>query len=88
MSKGNARRSRQRRCRSCSRCTTRRWLTHRTADAADLVQETYLRAYRTFENFTPGSNCKAWLLTILYSILINHYRQARRRPQMESLDDM
>jgi RNA polymerase sigma-70 factor (ECF subfamily) len=63
-------------------------LTHRTEDAADLVQETYLRAYRTFENFTPGSNCKAWLFTILYSIFINQYRQAKRRPPMESLDDL
>jgi RNA polymerase sigma-70 factor, ECF subfamily len=63
-------------------------LTHRTEDAADLVQETYLRAYRTFENFTPGTNCKAWLLTILYSIFINQYRQAKRRPPMESLDDL
>jgi RNA polymerase sigma-70 factor, ECF subfamily len=63
-------------------------LTHRTEDAADLVQETYLRAYRTFENFTPGTNCKAWLLTILYSIFINQYRQAKRRPAMESLDDL
>ena len=63
-------------------------LTHRTEDAADLVQETYLRAYRTFENFTPGTNCKAWLLTILYSIFINQYHQAKRRPPMESLDDL
>jgi RNA polymerase sigma-70 factor (ECF subfamily) len=62
-------------------------LTHRTEDAADLVQETYLRAYRTFENFTPGSNCKAWLFTILYSIFINQYRQAKRRPPMETLEE-
>ena len=63
-------------------------LTHRTEDAADLVQETYLRAYRTFENFAPGSNCRAWLFTILYSIFINQYKQAKRRPAMESLDEM
>src|SRR5262245_9740278 len=62
-------------------------LTLRTEDAADLVQETYLRAYRTFENFTPGSNCKAWLLTILYSIFINQYRQATRRPPVDSLEE-
>jgi RNA polymerase sigma-70 factor, ECF subfamily len=62
-------------------------LTRRPDDAADLVQETYLRAYRTFENFTPGSNCKAWLLTILYSIFINQYRQTKRRPSMEPLEE-
>jgi RNA polymerase sigma-70 factor, ECF subfamily len=67
---------------------TARRLTHRTEDAADLVQETYLRAYRTFENFTPGTNCKAWLLTILYSIFINQYRQAKRRPPLESLEEL
>jgi RNA polymerase sigma-70 factor (ECF subfamily) len=61
-------------------------MTRNPADAEDLVQETYLRAYRTFENFTPRTNCKAWLLTILYSIFINQYRQAKRRPAMESLE--
>jgi RNA polymerase sigma-70 factor, ECF subfamily len=57
-------------------------------DAADLVQETFLRAYRTFENFVPGTNCKAWLLTILYSIFVNQYRQTKRRPRIESLDEL
>jgi RNA polymerase sigma-70 factor (ECF subfamily) len=61
-------------------------LTREPPDAADLVQETFLRAYRTFENFTPGSNCKAWLFTILYSIFTNQYHQAKRRPRMESLE--
>src|SRR3989442_6146500 len=55
-------------------------------DAADLTQETFLRAYRTFENFTPGTNCKAWLFTILYSIFVNQYRQAKQRPRVESLE--
>src|SRR6059036_1568175 len=45
-------------------------LTGASADASDLVQETFLRAYRTFENFSLGTNCKAWLLTILYSVHI------------------
>jgi RNA polymerase sigma-70 factor, ECF subfamily len=48
------------------------------ADAGDLVQETYLRAYRTFESFVPGTNCKAWLLTILYSVFVNHWKRERR----------
>lgn len=63
-------------------------LTRDPQDAADLVQETFLRAYRTFENFVPGTNCKAWLLTILYSIFVNQYRQTKRRPRMESLDEL
>jgi RNA polymerase sigma-70 factor (ECF subfamily) len=67
---------------------TARRLAHRPEDAADLVQETYLRAYRTFDNFTPRTNCKAWLFTILYSIFINQYHQAKRRPTMESLDEL
>ena len=61
-------------------------LTHEPQDAADLVQETYLRAYRTFAHFQPGTNCKAWLFTILYSIFANQYRQAMRRPRMESVE--
>jgi RNA polymerase sigma-70 factor, ECF subfamily len=63
-------------------------LTQDPEDAADLVQETFLRAYRTFANFTPGTNCKAWLLKILYSIFANQYRQAKRRPRMESVEDL
>jgi RNA polymerase sigma-70 factor (ECF subfamily) len=63
-------------------------LTREPPDAADLVQETFLRAYRTFENFTPGSNCKAWLFSILYSIFTNQYHQARRRPRIESLEEL
>lgn len=52
-------------------------LTGASADASDLVQETFLRAYRTFENFALGTNCKAWLLTILYSVHINQRKRAQ-----------
>ena len=45
-------------------------------DAQDLVQETMLRALRFFDQFTPGTNCRAWLLTILYNVFRNRYRQA------------
>ena len=48
------------------------------ADAGDLVQDTYLRAYRTFESFVPGTNCRAWLLTILYSVFVNQWKRERR----------
>ncbi|MGH7629030.1 MAG: sigma-70 family RNA polymerase sigma factor [Gemmatimonadales bacterium] len=53
-------------------------LTADAQDAADLLQETYLRAYRTFDNFRPGTNCKAWLFTILHSVVINWRLKARR----------
>jgi RNA polymerase sigma-70 factor, ECF subfamily len=63
-------------------------LTHGSDDAADLVQETYLRAFRTFENFTPGTNCRGWLLTIMYSVFINQYHKARRRPPSVPVDEL
>jgi RNA polymerase sigma-70 factor (ECF subfamily) len=53
-------------------------LTSDAEDAADSVQETYLRAFRTFDNFRPGTNAKAWLFTILYSVVINRRKKARR----------
>ncbi len=49
--------------------------------AEDVAQETYLRAYRTFDRFEPGTNCKAWLLTIMQSVLINRYHYAQRHPE-------
>lgn len=63
-------------------------LTRRPEDAGDLVQETFLRAYRTFGNFTEGTNGKAWLFTILYSIFINKYRKEQREPDTVSLDEL
>jgi len=49
-------------------------------DASDLVQESFLRAYRTFDGFVPGTNAKAWLFRILLSVASNHRRrQARQR---------
>jgi RNA polymerase sigma-70 factor, ECF subfamily len=63
-----------------------RRLTGSDDDAADLVQDTFLRAYRTFENFRPGTNCRAWLFTILYSILLNG--RTRRRPSLLSEEQL
>ncbi len=63
-------------------------LTRVPEDASDLVQETYLRAYRTFDNYRPGTNCKAWLLTILYSIFVNRYRKKQREPVAISLEEL
>ncbi|HZE70917.1 MAG TPA: sigma-70 family RNA polymerase sigma factor [Pyrinomonadaceae bacterium] len=63
-------------------------LTRRPEDASDLVQETYLRAYRTFPNFTPGTNCKAWLFTIMYSVFVNKYRKEQREPESVSIEEL
>lgn len=49
----------------------------------DLTQETYLRAYRTFDNFEPGTNALAWLLTILRSIYLNRQRRGVREPEVQ-----
>ena len=63
-------------------------LTRSPEDAGDLMQETFLRAYRTFANFVEGTNAKAWLFTILYSIFINRYHKARREPDTVSMDEL
>jgi RNA polymerase sigma-70 factor (ECF subfamily) len=62
-------------------------LTRNAADAEDLVQETFLRAYRGFHQFEPGTNIKAWLYRILTNTFINSYRKKQREPQTDSLDE-
>ena len=63
-------------------------MTRNPADAEDLVQETYLRAYRGFPTFEDGTNLKAWLYRILTNTFINQYRAARRRPTQVDIDDI
>jgi RNA polymerase sigma-70 factor (ECF subfamily) len=55
-------------------------LTRNPADAEDLLQETYLRAFRGFGGFTEGTNLKAWLYRILTNTFINAYRKRQREP--------
>ncbi len=57
------------------------YLTKNDAEAEDLVQETYLRAFRFVDKFQPGTNCKAWLLSILRNLFINRYRQKKAEPE-------
>lgn len=56
--------------------------TKNPADAQDLVQDTYAKAYISFHQFEPGTNLKAWLYRILTTTFINTYRKDQRRPQL------
>ena len=62
-----------------------RRMTRNAADAEDLVQETYLRAYRGFGNFQQGTNLRAWLFRILTNAFINSYRSKQRKPKSVDL---
>jgi RNA polymerase sigma factor (sigma-70 family) len=55
-------------------------LTYHEEDANDLVQETFLKAYRYMGHYEPGTNAKAWLFKILKNGFINEYRKATKRP--------
>jgi RNA polymerase sigma-70 factor (ECF subfamily) len=63
-------------------------MTRNRADAEDLVQEAYLRAYRGFGGFQEGTNLKAWLFRILTNTYINIYRAKQRRPEETELDEV
>ncbi len=63
-------------------------MTRSEADAEDLVQETYIRAFRHRDQFTPGTNLKAWLFRILTNTFINTYRRKASHPQTTELDDV
>ena len=63
-------------------------LTHNAADAEDLVQETYLKAYRAYGGFEEGTNLRAWLYRILTNTFINNYRSKKRRPDETDIDEI
>ena len=61
-------------------------MTRNRADAEDLVQETYLKAYQKFHQYKPGTNIKAWLYRILTNTYITGYRKEQRSPKRASSD--
>ena len=63
-------------------------MTRNPADAEDLLQETYLKAYRSFATFQEGTNLKAWLYRILTNTYINSYRAKKRRPEQTDVEDV
>jgi RNA polymerase sigma-70 factor (ECF subfamily) len=63
-------------------------LTRDAEGAKDLIQETYLRAYRSYSQFEPGTNCKAWLFKIMYSVFVNDYRKRNREPKAIPIEEV
>ncbi len=60
-------------------------LSRESGRAEDLVQDTYLQAYRKFTTFEQGTNCKAWLFRICKNLFIDGFRANRRRPRLQSI---
>jgi RNA polymerase sigma-70 factor (ECF subfamily) len=63
-------------------------MTRNEGDAGDLVQETFLKAYRFWDKFQEGSNCRAWLYKIMTNIFINNYRAKAWKPQTIDIEDI
>ena len=63
-------------------------LTGNANDADDLLQDTYLRAYRFFHQYQPGTNAKAWLFRIMNTVFLNDYRKKSRQGETVSYDGL
>jgi len=63
-------------------------MTRNPADAGDLVQETFVKAYAAFAQYEQGTNLKAWLYRILTNTFINTYRKNQRNPYQGTIDDL
>jgi RNA polymerase sigma-70 factor (ECF subfamily) len=63
------------------------WLERNRAEAEDLVQETLMQALKSFDRYTPGTNCRAWLVTILQRIVSKRRRVTRRSPLITNPDE-
>lgn len=61
-------------------------LTRDPERARDLTQESMLRAFRAFDTYQPGTNARAWLLKVVYSVFVNQYHRERRTPATESIE--
>lgn len=57
-------------------------------DASDLIQDTYLKAFRFFDKFEQGTNCKAWLFRIMKNTFINSYRKSAKEPDKVDYEDV
>lgn len=62
-------------------------LTRNTIDAEDLVEDTFLRAFRFFHKFKKGTNIKSWLFKIMHNLFINKYRAKKKEPQIVELKE-
>lgn len=63
------------------------YLSRNKDEAEDLLQETFLRAYRFWHQFTPGTNCRAWLMTILHNTFKNRYRERYREQRSVDVEE-
>jgi RNA polymerase sigma-70 factor (ECF subfamily) len=66
-------------------------LTGNASDAEDLVQDTVTKAYRAWDKYQPGTNCRAWLVTIMRNTFINEFRRRSKQPspvQYDSVEDI